>query len=225
MKKKSALVVGGKALEKNLFSKRQKFKTMKKVIFSTVFTLLTTLLVAQHETIFNNARVVGGFGGPLIEFGLNNDLNTSYGGGGGVVIGSAFIGGYGMGSVDLGDIIDGQDVENIEIGHGGFWLGYTYKPYKLVHLFSSAKIGWGAVNIDPDNFDPFDDDSFDDNIFVLTPELGLELNVFKWFRVGGTVGYRWVSGTDGDGVYDDGDFSGAVSTVTFRFGWFGNDRY
>lgn len=197
---------------------------MKKVLFSTVLTLLATLAIAQHETIFNNARVVGGFGGPIVEFGLNNNLNTSYGGGGGVVIGGAFIGGYGMGTVDLNAVIDGQDIDNIELGHGGFWLGYTYKPYKLIHLFSSAKIGWGAVNIDPDNFDPFDD-RISDQVFVLTPELGLEVNIFKWFRVGGTVGYRWLNGTDGKGAYDDEDFSGAISTLTFRFGWFGNNRF
>lgn len=197
---------------------------MKKVLFSALFISLATFVMAQHETIFNNARVVGGFGGPLIEFGLNNDLNTAYGGGGGIVIGSAFIGGYGLGAVDLNAVIDGQDINNIELAHGGFWLGYTYKPYKLVHLFSSAKIGWGAVNIDPDRFDPFDRE-INDQIFVLTPELGIELNVFKWFRVGGAVGYRWVSGTNGDADYNDEDFSGAVTTMTFRFGWFGNKRF
>ncbi len=197
---------------------------MKKVFFSTVLMLIATLALAQHETIFNNARVVGGFGGPIIEFGLNNSLNTSYGGGGGIVIGNAFLGGYGMGTLDLNAVIDGQDIDNIELGHGGFWLGYTYKPYKLVHLFSSAKIGWGAVNINPDNFNPFNE-PISDNVFVLTPELGLELNVFKWFRVAGGVGYRWVNGTDGKGAYNDEDFSGAVTTLTFRFGWFGNQRF
>lgn len=197
---------------------------MKKLLISAVCSLLATFALAQHETIFNNARVVGGFGGPIIEWGLSNDLKTSYGGGGGVVIGGAFIGGYGMGSIDLEGVIDGQDIENIELGHGGLWLGYTFKPYKLVHLWSSAKIGWGAVNIDTDNFDPFND-RINDQVFVLTPELGLELNIFKWFRVGGGVGYRWVNGTDGKGQYDNETFSGAVATMTMRFGWFGNRRF
>ena len=197
---------------------------MKKLLISTVCSLLAMVAFAQHETLFSHARVVGGFGGPITEWGLNNDLKTSYGGGGGIVIGGAFIGGYGLASVDLNDVIGGQDIEQIELGHGGFWLGYTYKPYKLLHLFSSAKIGWGAVDIQTDNFDPFNND-INDQIFVLIPELGLELNIFKWFRIAGGVGYRWVDGTNGKGQYDDETFSGAVANMTLRFGWFGNRRF
>ncbi len=197
---------------------------MKKLCITTVLALLSTLLVAQHETLFNKARVVGGFGGPIVEFGLNSTLQNAYGGGGGVVIGSAFLGGYGMGSIDLQSVLDGNDIEQIDLGHGGLWLGYTYKPHKIVHLFSSAKIGWGAVNIKTDNFDPFDR-LRTDRIFVMTPELGLELNVFRWFRVAGAVGYRWVNGTNGKRKYTDEDFSGGVGTLTFRFGWFGNRQF
>lgn len=196
---------------------------MKKLLFALILTLTVNLIFAQHETLFNNARVVGAFGGTITEFGLSNDLQTSYGGGGGLVIGGAFIGAYGLGSVNLGDILDGKDIDNIELGHGGFWLGYTYQPYKVLHLFSSAKIGWGAVNIETDNFDPFDGKN--DQVFVLTPELGLEVNIFKWFRVAGGVGYRWVNGTDGEDIYKDEDFSGLVTNLTLRFGWFGNRRF
>ena len=196
---------------------------MKTILLSVACSLLSLLAMAQHETIFSNAKVVGGFGGPITEFGLGNGLTTSYGGGGAVVIGGAFFGGYGVSSFNLNEVILNNTFDQIELGHGGFWVGYTYQPYKLVHLFSSAKIGWGAVNISTDNFDPFNQRS--DQVFVMTPELGLELNVFKWFRVAGTVGYRWVNGTNGDGQYTDEDFSGAISTLTLRFGWFGNKRF
>ncbi|HMO38645.1 MAG TPA: hypothetical protein PKC76_02775 [Saprospiraceae bacterium] len=196
---------------------------MKTILLSVACSLLSLLAMAQHETIFSNAKVVGGFGGPITEFGLGNGLTTSYGGGGAVVIGGAFLGGYGLSSFNLNEVIRNNTFDQIELAHGGFWVGYTYQPYKLVHLFSSAKIGWGAVNISTDNFDPFNQRS--DQVFVMTPELGLELNVFKWFRVAGTVGYRWVNGTNGDGQYTDEDFSGAISTLTLRFGWFGNKRF
>lgn len=196
---------------------------MKKTLSAVIFSLTLTSIWAQHETLFSNARVMGGFGGTITEFGLNNNLKTAYGGGGGLVIGNAFLGGYGLGSVDLNNVIDGNDIKQIDLAHGGFWVGYTYQPYKLLHLFSSAKIGWGAVNINTDNFDLFDDRN--DEIFVLTPELGLELNVFKWFRVAGTAGYRYVNGTNGGIIYKDEDFSGFVSTLSLRFGWFGSKRF
>ncbi|MCI5084224.1 MAG: hypothetical protein MRY78_21160 [Saprospiraceae bacterium] len=195
---------------------------MKKIILSLSFSLLAIALMAQHETLFGNARVVGGFGAPIIEFGIGNDLNTSIGGGGGIVINNFFLGGYGMGGLDFDRLVD-DELTEIEVGHGGFWLGSTFKPHKILHLYGSARIGWGAVSI------PVDDPDFEfndlDKIFVLTPELGVELNVTKWFRVAASGGYRWVTGTNEAFGYNDEDFSGAIATLSFRFGWFGWHRH
>ncbi len=178
---------------------------------------------AQHETLFGNARVVGGFGAPIIEWGLGNDLTTSVGGGGALVIDNFFIGGYGMGSIDFESLIQDEDIERIELGHGGFWLGYTLAPYKIVHLYTSARIGWGGVGIDVTPGSSFPRDV--DNVFVFTPELGLELNVAKWFRVAGTVGYRFVDGVNENlGFYEKDTFNGYLGNLTFRFGWFGWNR-
>lgn len=172
----------------------------------------------------SEVSTVGGFGGAIVEFGLKDDLSLSYGGGGGVVVGSAFFGGYGLAAPDLNAVIDGQDFDNIELTHGGFWLGYAHKTHKFVHLFSSAKIGWGTVNITTDNLNSFDGSS-KDQFFVLTPEIGVEFNFFEWFRASSTLGYRWLNGTNGNGAYNDEDFSSTVSTLTLRFGWFGNSRF
>ena len=75
---------------------------MKKNSFLLILAmLLVTGMSAQHETLFNRARVVGGFGAPLLEMGINNNLNTSVGGGGGVVINNFFIGGYGLSLIHI----------------------------------------------------------------------------------------------------------------------------
>lgn len=196
---------------------------MKKYSLVFITCLITTGLWAQHETLFNQARVVGGFGAPIVEMGINNNLNTSVGGGGGLVINSFFIGGYGLASVDFDRLFDDGDVEVLDIGHGGFWLGTTYRPYKILHLYASARIGWGGVNVDlTDNNQRYRDI---DKIFVTTPELGIELNVTQWFHIAGAAGYRWVSGTNTGREYTDEDFSGAVASVTFRLGWFGSKRW
>ena len=55
--------------------------------------------------------------------------------GGAIVIDNFFIGGYGMGSVDFDRLFDGQTINDIEIAHGGIWLGYTLFPYKLIHIY------------------------------------------------------------------------------------------
>lgn len=197
---------------------------MKKNSFLMILALLfATGLLAQHETLFNKARVVGGFGAPILEMGINNNLNTSVGGGGGIVINNFFLGGYGLASVDFEELFDNGDVEVLNIGHGGFWLGATFKPYKIIHLYTSARLGWGAVNVDlQDNNQRYSDI---DKIFVATPELGIELNLTKWFRIAGTAGYRWVNGTSENRGYTNDDFSGAVATVALRFGWFGSKRW
>jgi opacity protein-like surface antigen len=192
---------------------------MKKLILLVFCSFLGLSVFAQHETLFNRARVVGAFGAPIVEFGLNDQINTSVGGGGGIVIDNFFLGGYGLGSIDFEALIENDDIEQLEIGHGGFWLGYAFRPDKLVHLYSSARIGWGAVNVQlNDNNVRFSDL---DKIFVVTPEIGVELNITGWFRLGATAGYRWVDGTNESLGYTDDDFSGGIGTLHFRFGWFG----
>lgn len=194
---------------------------MKNLILSLCCTLLTLTLFAQHETLFNRARVVGGFGGPIVEFGLTNDIGTAVGGGGGIVIDNFFLGGYGMGTVDFEKLID-DELTQVELGHGGFWLGGTFRPYKVLHIYGSARIGWGAVKIPVDEPGVRFEDL--DKVFVVTPELGLELNVTKWFRIGATAGYRWLQGANEDRGYKNSDFDGAIAALTFRFGWFGSHR-
>ncbi|MEZ5038958.1 MAG: hypothetical protein R2828_03675 [Saprospiraceae bacterium] len=196
---------------------------MKQLLILAAFCLLAFTGFSQHETLFSNARVVGGFGGPLTEFGLDKNIGTSVGGGGGVVIDNFFFGGYGLGSVDFEQLFDNGDVSVLDIGHGGFWLGGTFAPHKLIHLYTSARIGWGAVNVELN--DPNLRYTDLDKIFVVTPEIGLELNITRWFRVAGTAGYRWVDGTNETRGYTNEDFSGGIATVTFRFGWFGGKRW
>lgn len=195
---------------------------MKKSAMLTMTLLLGLAVQAQHETLFNNARVVGGFGAPIVEMGLGNDMTTAVGGGGGVVIDNFFIGGYGVGSIDFERLIEDDDIQEVELGHGGFWLGYTLAPHRVLHLYTSARLGWGAVGIDVSENSSFPEDT--DNVFVVTPEIGLELNVTRWFRVAGTVGYRYVDGIRDNSPYKSNAFDGTLANLTFRFGWFGWDR-
>ena len=194
---------------------------MKSIIFTLVLTAACATLSAQHETIFGSGRISGGFGGPIVEMGLREGFGTSFGGGGGIVFGNMFLGGYGLGAVDLRSVLENNDLDRLDLAHGGLWLGITYPSYKAIHLYGSARIGWGGVNIALNN--PRRSDF--DHVFVATPELGAELNLTRWFRVAGTGGYRWVTGTSSSANYSDADFSGPIATLTFRFGWFGNGRF
>ncbi len=172
---------------------------------------------AQQETLFDDLDVVGAFGGPIVEIGnIVGETTGMVGGGGALILNNAFIGGYGIGT-NSPDYAVGGDNYNIRFRHGGFWLGYTYKSHKLIHLYTSARIGWGKVRLRDD-----DDTVYSDRVFALTPEVGVELNLTRWFRLGLTGGYRWVSGVNNIPGAESADFSSPVGILTFSFGGFGD---
>lgn len=174
---------------------------------------------AQHETLFNDLKVVGAFGGPLIEIGsINGEVGADIGGGGAVLFENLFLGGYGLGTdYPQARVVDGgeESIYDIKFSHGGLWLGYIQGPNKLVHLTSSVKIGWGKSRLRQEG-----DFRYKDQIFVMVPELGVEVNLTRFFRLSLTGGYRWVNGINTLPGLDNGDFSSAVGMVTFRFGGF-----
>ncbi len=192
---------------------------MKQLIVVVLFLLTSASLFGQHETLFSRSRVIGGFGGPLLEFGnLKGEMSTSVGGGGGVIIDNFFIGAYGIGSArNLHYNIRNEEFR-MDLAHGGIWLGYTPMTFKLVHPYTSARIGWGFAEI---RDDPFVFDHGGDAVFVFTPEVGVELNLTRFFRISGSVGYRFVNDVDQLDMFTNKDFSSFTGQLTFRFGWFG----
>jgi hypothetical protein len=192
--------------------------------------LLALPLGAQTEeqTLFKKATAVGGFGGPTFSYGkIAGRHGYGAGGGGGVVLDNFFLGAHGQ-----SEMFDIQGLNpnfgTLALGYGGLWLGYTAPTRKAVHLFGSLKVGGGAVGYSSgrwwDDFDDTEFDDFDDVIFVLTPEAGVELNLFHWFRLAGTVGYRFVDGYRGVPGLRQQDLNAPVWGLTMRFGWFGHRR-
>lgn len=190
---------------------------MKNIIFTLLLCFFTFQGFGQSQTLFSDADIYGGFGGPIVEFsGFNGDLITSIGGGGGVFLDDVFIGGYGMGSLEMRD--PSVDLENfrMNMGHGGFWLGYANKQHRLTHIFASTKLGWGSIDVDFRG----EGERPSDNIFVINPEVGMEVNLFRWFKIGGTVGYRLVTGVNEIDTHSNSDFNSITGALVFRFGWF-----
>ena len=196
---------------------------MKRTAFFLLFFGVTITISAQRDqTIFDAPTRVGGFGGPIFEysgFGQNNEFETASGGGGALVLGDFFLGGYGIGDINILEIVDNNEA-NIDMGHGGFWLGVTPLQHIAVHPYASLRLGWGAadIRIDEDNFD------YSDQFFVVHPEAGVELNVFRWFRVAGTVGYQFFNGLDNQPQLQDLELDNLRVGLTLRFGGFGRRK-
>jgi len=178
---------------------------------------MTSSAYGQSETLFGNATSFGGFGGPMIEFSnINGTVVGDVGGGGALVINDFFVGGYGFGN-DAASVDIDNELYDIDFGHGGLWFGYTHKQHKLVHLYTSFRVGWGEVELLLDDRKVFDDD-----FLTLAPEAGVELNITSWFKLGLSGGYRYVSGVEDLPNLANEDFSGMFGALTFRFGGFGD---
>ena len=180
-------------------------------------------LAQRQETLLGRARLVGAFGSALTEWGVNKDLGTSVGGGGGLVFENFFLGAYGMANVNLRHILQNNPrLEELNLAHTGLWLGFSVPSHKLVHLYGGARMGWGVLEIDFNAPDLRYDDL--DYVAVVTPEGGIELNLTTWMRVAGSVGYRYLDGADSGQGYRNEDFRGAFYSLTFRVGRFGRFR-
>lgn len=194
---------------------------MQSIIKIFVLVCLTLQLSAQRDnTLVNHTGRVGFFFSTSMEF--NNEVNdvNSYGGGGfGLVLSDFFIGGYGSAGANFDNLIYDNDIERIELAHGGLWLGYTPFQHAVVHPFASLRTGWGAVGIE---FDDFDEDEID-NVYVMTPELGLEVNIFRFLRVAGSASYRKVNGINNTN-YDSDVFDGFGGRIALKIGWFGRNK-
>lgn len=186
---------------------------------------ICSLSAQSEQTLFNKTKVRGGFGGPTFTYGqIKGNRGFGAGGGGGLIFNQTMIGGFGQGelfTIERENLNDGS----LALGYGGLWLGYSIPTQKAVHGFASVKIGGGSVGVS-ENYNWWEEeptfDSYDGALLVLMPEAGIELNVFHWMRLAGTVGYRYVDGFDGALGLDSKAFNAPVFGLTMRFGWFGH---
>jgi len=164
---------------------------------------------------------VSGFGGPIVEFSsIQGELAVSNGGGGAVLLNNRFFaGGYGLGVSNR--IQTDADETRLRFGHGGLWIGYIHQPQELIHFGGSVKLGWGNVELRRSSSSFLSNRLLaDDNVLVLNPQGEVEVNITKWFKVNGAVGYRLVTGLNDEDI-SNSDVSSVNFSLGFLFGWFG----
>lgn len=192
---------------------------------------------------------ISGMGGPTVGFtSIGDEFAVTAGGQGAVLFNQKFfIGGYGEGVATIHErnyaiyssFLDDNKIYNdlnMQLGHGGFWLGYIHNPNRAVHLGLSSKFGFGAISLFEGQFhaDRAEDFAYD-NVFVVNPQIEVELNLLKWMKMNVGFGYQLVAGINkeykfkdshGDVVlekyFDQGDFNKPIGHITFLFGWFTN---
>ena len=209
---------------------------MNKLIFSTLFFLLTCLTMAKNEILLDGEIESGGYGGPMCKIGkINNKTGVYFGGQGGWIINhSIVLGGKGYVLVNPIDIIG---LQNISVGFacGGVLMEYIFESYKLLHFNIECMIGVGVVYNDVKNYSqPHTPIDYTDDIgFVLEPGFNFNLNVIKFFRIAVGVTYSYLSGIDynaGASYRDlsqdnyenisDADLKGLSVQIVLKFGEF-----
>lgn len=185
-------------------------------------------LQAQTEqTLLGKARIQGGFG--AVSFNSSKvagHYGYGAGGGGGLVVGGTMLGLFGNGEVFNIQQSAHSDY-TLALGYGGLWLVHSVPTQKAVHLYGSVKIGLGGIATGPRPNSWDDDPDFteiDRMVFVALPEIGLELNLFHWMRLTGTIGYRYVNGFEGAPGLSKTDLNAACFGLGMRFGWFGHRK-
>jgi hypothetical protein len=188
---------------------------MRKMLFTILLVLSVSGLKAQEneiQTLFGSGTRISGFGGPIMSFtSINGEFAHMMGGGGCVLLGDVFIGGYGEGLTN--SIMAGGN--SIKFGHGGFWTGYSFMADRALHPAISTQLGWGSITQTDDNHYHLSSD----NVFVINPAIELEMNFTKFFRLGIGAHYRIVSGVN-TSTLTNSDFSGPGAFLSFKFGWF-----
>jgi len=183
---------------------------MKRLLTLCILILSASILLQaqREETIFGSGGIhlTGLWGGSTNgiikfeeEFSLNNggffafEINNNF------LIGWS---GYGGGE----SLEDGR---RAEIDGNDLLLGYTFQSNRSIHPAVYMKGGRGSLDITGEN---------DDRVTVYEPSIGLEVNVFRFMRIGLEGGYRFVTDVQTPG-FSDKDFSSPVVGLRLKFGW------
>lgn len=170
------------------------------------------------QTIFGNGKFTsGGYGATELKYTriLNQDA-LMLGGRGGWIINQTFsIGGGGYGLItshEVPDYIDSNYLAisrsnrpyYLRVGWGGIFLQYTHSSNSLIHFTVNSLIGAGGANCTP-SLNQMEEDEKNKNIiahyegsgfFIFEPGIGVEVNIFKFFRIELGGSYRLIAGLD-----------------------------
>ena len=186
---------------------------MKKLssVVLTVLLLATAITAQEEETLFGESglKLTGAWGMPV--FGMSffeNETAATRGTFWGLEFNDVILVGFGNERTFESVSLKEGDGGKYKFKHSGFHLHFYPKKERVIHPAFGFMLGGGELKDDFDNEDP---------LFVVQPTAGFEINVFKWWKVGTDVGYRFVSRTDLPNI-EDKDLSSLFVNLNLRFG-------
>lgn len=186
-------------------------RTLSSIIALFLLFLATTTFAQREETVIGSnglgfSGLWGGYKHQISQFGTTNSYIS--GGFFGFEFGKALL--VGWGTYELKDEVkwDQLQSQNFEMRWRPVLLQYGFKNHKPIHPQIGIEAGRGRIKLDDKS----------DNVFVTTPTVGVEINVFRWFHLALDGGYRFVTDSSIAGLSDK-DLSGPYAQATLKFGY------
>ena len=183
---------------------------MKKNVFLllAVFMMSISFVSAQKdETIFGNRgiKLTGAWGGYMHNISsFENDFNISRNGFFVFELNKRVLIGWDGLNADFNK----STLGNLSLKSNGFTLGYSPLAEKSLHPVINLYGGRGKI----------EGQEILDNIYVWQPSVTLEMNVFRWFKLGLDGGYRFITESNLTGITSQ-DLSGPYAGLKLKFGW------
>jgi hypothetical protein len=188
---------------------------MKKLILAFSLIALTTTVFAQREQTLLNGRglrLTGAWGGTQLgAASINDELSALRTGFGGIELNKNWFLGYLAAETEDNVRFDELNNDNYKLSYHGLVLGYQPASFRTVHPNISVVAARGRNRYVAGGLD-------NDRIYVVQPQLGLEMNITRWFRLGLDGGYRFMLDSDLPGLTDE-MLSGAYGQLSMKFGW------
>ncbi len=200
----------------------KKFILVLLIIFVIGFALKIETVPKQREdeVLIKGPVDKGGFAGLTIKFTyLNDQFGMLMGVRGGVTFNHILgVGGGLYGTVNRINVNTNYPMRNFNMDfvYGGPIVELIFGSRKLVHFGAHTLVGGGSAQY---KLPAYEEPWYEDFFFVLEPSAEITLNVTRIFRIDFGVSYRYIYGTDLDGISDRG-LSGATGYLTFKFGKF-----
>lgn len=207
---------------------------MKKLVFAIAM-LLSTQLFAQDLQTTKKSKGRGlqstGYGALSTQYSRFNGksaiLTGAYGGWmirHKLLIG---IGGYGLvtNHKGYGTHASTHEQNKFNMAYGGLVVEYTLFNNNRFHVTANTLAGGGIIKNGRghgtlpeeggDELKDIDGSGF----YVVQPSVSVEYSVTDWFRIGAGGGYRYVTGSDQQGITDR-KMSAPTASITLKFGVF-----
>ncbi len=172
---------------------------------------------ARERTLLGDLDLSGAWGGPTYNYSsTGDDWALLRGGFGGLEFSEELFIGYGGWKSREAFTVDepGANGPEYDFNHSGLIIAYSPFASNAIHPRITTVVGPGRFKLTEQPATGARDDRF----LVGQATIGLELNLFQWFRLGIDGGYRFASGIDNDTVTAT-DVGGAIIQAEARFGF------